>query len=325
MPAFSGSIAGSPIYPASSGLEGGALDARTLSLYPYTTAYLATAALSGADTSHLPLATAHAAHGGVLAGSFALSDWYNRIHISQGTIALGNVVSNVTKTVSVWNAWLSQPQMLNTMTTTGGTGISVTAPGALPITFAPNQQLSWSFTVAVQGPPTIDAIYFWTFADGETAKLEITGNRVTAWALTPDWANGVKESLQWKTDVMIAWSGAEQRRALRIAPRRVFDFDAQMGQQERRIIESALFAWSAMVWALPIFSDGQRLASALAPGALTVPCDTVNRDFVAGGLAILIQDAATYEVLQISSVTSSALALTNAVAGSWAAGSRLYP
>lgn len=324
MPSFSGIVARSPIYPAASGLEGGALDNRTVTLYPYTLR-LAAGALSGALTTHLPLATAHSAYSGTLAGSFALSDWYNRIHISTGLIALGNVVSNVTKTAKVWNAWLEQTQTLNSFGTSNGAGITVTAPGVLPITFARNQELSWVFTVATQGPPTIDAIYTWTFADAEVVTLEITGNRVTAWALTPDWANGVKETLQFKTDVMIAWSGAEQRRALRIAPRRVFNFDAQMGQQERRIIEASLFAWSAMVWALPIFSDGQRLTSALSSGMLTVACDTVNRDFHAGGLAILIRDAATYEVLQITSVSNTALSLTNAVAGSWPIGSRLYP
>lgn len=324
MTAFNGNVAPSSIYPASAGINAGVFDSRTLSLAPYTTGYLAASEAAGALTKNLP-ATSHWANGGNLAPSFALTDWYNRIHISVGLIALGNVVSNVTKTVSVWNAWLDRTQTLNTFTTTNGGGITVTAPGVLPITFLRNQELSWVFTVATQGPPTIDAIYLWTFADSETVTLEITGNRITAWALTPDWSAGVRETLQFKTDVMTAWSGAEQRRALRIAPRRQFQFSAPMGQQERRVIEAALFAWSSMVWALPIFSDGQRIASALTPGVFTVPCDTINRDFVAGGLAILIRDAANYEVLQVASVSGTTLSLSNAVAGSWPSGSRLYP
>lgn len=325
MPSFTGNIAESAIYAASSGLNPGAFDSRAATFYPYTTSYLASSELAGARTDHLPTSASHGTYSGNLAESFGLTDWYNRIHISQSLIALGNVVSNVTKTVKVWNAWLEQTQTLNTFGVTNGAGITVTAPGVLPITFARNQELSWIFTVATQGPPTIDAIYTWTFADSEVVTLEVTGNRVTAWALTPDWASGVRETLQFKTDVMTAWSGAEQRRALRIAPRRQFQFSAPMSQQERRIIEASLFAWSSMVWALPIFSDGQRLTSALSPGMTTVACDTVNRDFHAGGLAILITDAAHYEVLQITSVTNTTLALTNAVAGSWPVGSRLYP
>lgn len=325
MPSFSGNVAGSSIYPASSGLAGGVFDHRTVTLYPYSGYYLANSGWASALTSHLPTSVSHFSLSGSLAPSFALQDWYNRIHISQGLLALGNVVSNVTQTIRVWNAWLDRTQTLNTFTTVGGDGITVTSPGVLPITFARNQELSWVFTVGVQGPPTISASYTWTFADAESVVLTVTGNRVTAWALTPDWSQGVRETLQFKTDVMTAWSGAEQRRALRIAPRRLFEFDAPMALQERRFIEAALFAWSAMIWALPIFSDGQRLTSAIAPGALTIPCDTVNRDFRAGGLAILIQDAAHYEVVQISSLTGTALALSVAVAGSWPVGSRLYP
>lgn len=324
MPAFGGTLANSPIIQASSPLAGGAFNSRTVTLYPYSGYYLGSSARNGARSNIVP-ATSHFAWSGTLAPSFGLTDWYNRIHISIGLLALGNVVSNVTKTVSVWNAWLEQQQTLNTFTTVNGDGITVTAPGGLPLTFKRNQELQWIFTVATQGPPTINASYTWTFADGETVALNITGNRVTAWALTPDWSTGLRETLQFKTDVMTAWSGAEQRRALRIAPRRRFEFSSPMANQERRIIEASLFAWSSMIWALPIFSDGQRLTSALSPGMLTVACDTVNRDFRAGGLAILITDAANYEVLQITSVTNTSLALTNAVAGSWPVGSRLYP
>lgn len=325
MPAFSGVVAGSSIYAASSGLEGGALDHRTVTLSPYSGYYLANSGWSSARTSNLPTSITHFSWGGSLAGSFALSDWYNRIHISQGILALGNVISGITQTIGIWNAWLTSPKTLNTITATNADGITYTGP-SVPITFAPNQQMNWTFTVSVQGPPTINASFVWAFSDSESVALSVTGSRVTAWALTPDWSHGVRETLQFKTDVMIAWSGAEMRRALRIAPRRVFEFQSPMQQQERRIIEAQLFAWSAMVWAIPIFVDGQRLSTSLLPGATTIPCDTVNRDFVAGGVAILIgSDASTYEVVQITSITSSALALTHPVAGNWPAGSRLYP
>lgn len=317
-----GTLASSCILPTSSGINSGAYDNRALNPYPFG-AWLASLDAAGTRSLNIPSIPSYA-DTGTRQLSFG-DDWFNRIHISTGLLALGNVVSDVTKTVSVWNAWLGQPQTLNSFSTVNGDGIVVTAPGAVPLNFQPNQELQWIFTVDVQGPPTINALYTWTFADGESVALNITGNRVTAWALTPDWSAGVRETLQFKTDVMTAWSGAEQRRALRIAPRRQFEFSSPMAKQERRIIEASLFAWSSMIWALPIFSDGQRLTSALSPGMLTVACDTVNRDFRAGGLAILITDAAHYEVLQITSVTNTALSLTNAVAGSWPVGSRLYP
>lgn len=317
-----GTMQASMIYPSSSGLNAGAYDSRTFNLYPFGAA-IANSWVSGALSLGVPSIPSYS-DSGTRQLSFG-DDWFNRIHISTALLALGNLVTAVTNTVKVWNAWLGQGQTLTAFNAVNDGGITVTPPGSLPLSFKPNQELPWTFAIGTDGPPTIDATYTWVFSDFETVHLEITGNRITAWALTPDWAQGVREILQWKTDVMIAWSGAEQRRCLRLSPRREFNFSSMMKNQERRVIEASLFAWSSMMWALPVFSDGQRLPSALSPGAMSVSCDTVNRDFRAGGLAILITDAANFEVLQITSLTGSSLALTVPVAGTWPAGSRLYP
>jgi len=148
---------------------------------------------------------------------------------------------------------------------------------------------------------------------------------ITPWTLTPDWTSGITETLEFKTDVSIAWSGAEQRRAVRIAPRRTFEFDAQLRGQSRRLIEGALFAGSSQVWGLPIWPDGQNMTSALAPGATVVPCDTVNRDFVNGGTAIILTSASTYEVLQVETVSSTQLTLSTGTVNSWPVNAKLFP
>lgn len=325
MTALTGILASPSIYPAVSGLEGGALDARTVSLFPHTTGYYSSTDKAGAATLHGPLGTQHGAKAGTRARSFAIDDWYYRIHVTPGLIALGNVVSNVSQQVGVWNAWLETPQTLNSIDSVNVDGIQLGGGGLLPQTFAPNQEVRYTVTVSTEGPPTIAGSYTWHFADGEAVMLSVTGNRISAWALTPDWAQPVVERLEFKTDIMTAWSGAEQRRALRVSPRRIFEFDAQAWQQDRRFIEAVLFAWSARVWALPVFPDGQKLAVDVLPGATAIPCDTVNRDFVAGGLAALVRDAAHYEVVQIDTVSATSIGLTNPLAGKWPAGSKLYP
>lgn len=325
MPAFSGVVSASSIYGATSGLAGGAFDSRAASLYPYTSAYLAAGEPSGAVTTHLPISVANGAYGGAVAGSFALSDWYNRMHMTPTLLALGNLVTGLSKTFKVWNAWLAQSQTLNTITAANASGITLTNPSALPITFTPNQELTWTAAISTQGSPVINATYTFAFADGETQVLAITGQRISAWALTPDWATPVSERFDFKTSVLQAWSGAEMRRALRIAPRRIFTFDVQLNAREKRYIESQLFAWSSQVWALPIWPDGQYTTAQIAQGALTIACDTVNRDFVNNGLAILIKDASVYEVVQVTSFTATTLTLTNPTQNAWPANTKLYP
>jgi len=138
--------------------------------------------------------------------------------------------------------------------------------------------------------------------------------------LTPDWSEAVEEKLGFLTDKLVAWDGSSQRRALRIVPRRNVSFSAPMTKAEKQYVENQLFAWGALIWALPIWWDGQHLMTAVAPGSLSVPCNTDDRDFVAGGLAILLLDALTYEVLQIESFTSSALTLSRVTVQDWRRG-----
>lgn len=182
-----------------------------------------------------------------------------------------------------------------------------------------------SFTVAAglilstNPPPATE-----TFT-GRSVAIVVCSGPPPLWTLTPDWATPVRERLGFLTDVLPAWTGTEQRRILRIAPRRVFNFATLAQGQEKRYIENALFGWSALVWYIPIFPDGQRLLGSVSIGDSTVECDTVNRDFVAGGLAILIHDALTAEVLLVNTIASGALHLSAPASSAWPVGSRLYP
>jgi hypothetical protein len=145
------------------------------------------------------------------------------------------------------------------------------------------------------------------------------------WALTPDYSTPPQETLAWKTDVLRAWDASEQRRALRIAPRRAVSFSTFMQSRDKQTIENQLFAWGALIWALPIWWDGQHLATAISSGSSVVLCDTVYRDFANGGLAVVLTDASTYELLTVTSFTSTQLNLTTPAIGNWSAGAKLYP
>lgn len=265
--------------------------------------------------------------GGRPATSFEYSDWYNRIHILPSLLALGNVVNLDVSTVGVWNAWLAVARTLSSITPTAATGISISGQPSPPLVFALNQQRNYTITTSDAGPPVIDASYAFTFTDGETVSVAITGRRLTAWALTPDWTNPVVEKLAWKTDPLRAWSGREQRRALRIAPRRSVSFQTPMTKVDKQYVENELFAWGALIWALPIWWDGQLLAQNQGPGDTVISCFTADRDFVAGGLAILIASPAIYEVVSVGSIGTSPqqLNLSRPVLAAWPAGSKLYP
>jgi hypothetical protein len=306
-----GTLASSTIFAASAGINAGAYDSRAVTAYPFG-AVLAGSALAGARAIR-----------GARARGFG-DDFFARMHIDKPLLSIGNVVTNAVQTVRIWNAHLDASETLATIGAISADGVTFSGP-SLPAAFLPNQEISWTYTITPQGPSVLDAIATYTFSDGEMVALEIRGTRLVAWTQPPDWSDPVVETLEYKTDVLIAWSGVEQRRALRIAPRRTFQFGATLEGQSRRVIEAALFAWSSRVWALPIWPDGQRLGAALPAGSSSIACDTVNRDFAVGNWAIIIQDAARYEIVTIAAIASGSLTLSTSTVGSWAAGARLYP
>lgn len=318
-------LAGSGIYASPSGFDP-VLDNRIPIAAPPFPGGVAASELVGAITHHAPIATSHAsAFTARRALTFGLDDWYFRIHITPGLLAVGNVVANENFLVGVWNAWLDRTQTLDSIGQVGTTGLLLIGQPAPPLVYTENQELEYTLEIGTVGDPTIAATYTFVFHDGESPVLLVTGSRITAWALTPDWQTPVREKLAWKTDVLRAWSGKEQRRALRISPRRLIGFSTPMMKLEKQYVENQLFEWGALAWALPIWWDGQRLTAPANPGDVTVPADTVNRDFRGGGLAMVLTDAAHYEVLQITSISSSLLSLTRPVIATWPIGSRLYP
>ena len=146
------------------------------------------------------------------------------------------------------------------------------------------------------------------------------------WPFFPNWEQQVSERLQWLTDVLVSPQGGEQRRSLRISPRRSFEAEVIAAHQERAMFDLAVAQRGGMVWVLPIWPDVQWLDAQLSADDLSVPCRTDGFDFVAGGQAVLRGETAfDTELLQIESVGPDGLVLAQPPVGDWPAGSALYP
>lgn len=145
------------------------------------------------------------------------------------------------------------------------------------------------------------------------------------WPVTPDWEQGVTETLGWGTDVMFASATAvSQHRSYRVSPRRSFAFETAAGGAERQLADMLLAGYSRE-WLLPIWPDMQWLSAPLASGATSVPCSTVGFDFVAGGKALLYTSARTWEIVQVAAIAGDHIGLEEAIAADVNAGSRLLP
>lgn len=145
------------------------------------------------------------------------------------------------------------------------------------------------------------------------------------WPVVPEWTNNITETLEWSTDILRASAtGVSQHRGLRIAPARSFAFEALAHGQARRVAEMLLAGWSG-AWALPIWPDGQWLTSTLSFGSMSIACNTLGCDFVAGGNALLYDNVTSWEVVTIDTVASDGLTLRAPTATVHWPGSRIYP
>lgn len=299
------------------------LDAYAVDYWPaHQAAVEAASAIALART----VAAAHPRALGAVAGRGYMDDYYFRIHLTPSALALGTLANAQTRTVDVWNAWPYTAQTLTSTTLIGDEDIVVTAPATFPVAFAPVQNRTWIIGIDLAGAPQIAAMLTYTFADAtQTVALPITGERLAMWPWLPDWTNGITERLSWKTDVLQSPTGAEQRRALRLAPRVTWDFDALVVDDERSALEIALFAGAGRKWGLPVWHDVERLGADIAAGATVLPT-AGGRDYAVGGLVMLRgDDAFTFESAEILTVAPATITLKAGLQQAWPAGSRMWP
>ena len=252
-------------------------------------------------------------------------DFYHRVHIQPRSIDLGNIASEQVFPVTIWNAWLV-PKTLANIETEDAEGFALSGQPAAPIVVAPLQTRVWSVRVGLDGPPTISATLKWSFIGGAIAALFVAGSRLIAFPFLPDWSTGVRERLEWMTEIMSSVTMREQRRCLRLSPRREFSVNLIVDGAERQYFDMLIFGWGPRIWALPVWHDIQITTAARIAGDLNVPCSTDGREFVLGGLALLRGATAwDVEVVEIQSVEPTKINLARPLAASWPRGTRIYP
>ena len=254
-----------------------------------------------------------------------VDDFYYRVHVMPASIDLGNLVSEQTRAVDVWNAWPDRSLSLVDIVVDPDSAIIVSGQAAPPLSMNPLQELTWQLSVGVSGAPVIDTAVQWVFAGLDPIAVRITGNRVTAWTWVPNWSAGVKERLEWLTLLEKSASGDETATPLREWPRRSWEFTPLAEGTARQRMEAMLYDASSRTWSVPVWPDITQLDAALPAGVLTIPVDTAALDYHVGGLAMLLSGPATFEVVEVDTVTPTAITLARATVRDWPVGTQLYP
>lgn len=159
--------------------------------------------------------------------------------------------------------------------------------------------------------------------------MSYVDDELPLWPLAPNWKREVKETLEFRTRVLgPTLTGVRQKRRMRKAPRRSFEFEAHPHHASRRFLDNVRFSIGVREWLLPIWHDRQKLSAPLSAGSASIPCATAGYDFAVGARAVLRPSSVfttEFEIVVIESIDVDAINLVGVTANTWPAGTHLYP
>lgn len=125
---------------------------------------------------------------------------------------------------------------------------------------------------------------------------------IPLWAVPPNWATPVVESLEWLTGVYASPTGAEQRQVLRLAPRRTLEFGVTLTSTNRGFFNAYLDRYGGGEFYLPVWYEAGRLLASEAAGSLRLVISG-ERTELSRATAVCVQGATPYDwtIAEVSS------------------------
>ncbi len=261
-------------------------------------------------------------HDGVFCPAYA-AIFYNRIILTPNPLQIGNIVSDQSLNISVFNAFFTS-STLDDIIESNVEGITLTGP-ALPTVYSPLQEIIYDVDVEVDsGPPTIDGTYLFDFEAGiDDILVSLTGARVLP--LPYLFQAGMLESLNWHTKIITSNDGYEQRLKLRSSPRQEFGFNIAIPMGLIASLDSLLYGWRGNNFGLPISSECRPSTSPTSASSPNVDVSTDYGDFRVGSLAMLYNSPTDFELIEILSFTASQIVATNNISKVFSTGTLVAP
>lgn len=265
-----------------------------------------------------------AAHRGIIGTLHELfgGQLFERVIVIPREKALGFVLTATQFAVEVWNTFRDSDQTLESITITGSGGLTLSDPFGEPLVYGALDSFIYQATLPSSGAAQIDQDIVFAFLSGiGGGEMHVTGSRITLFSVAPEWGEGMEESFEYLTDVIVKYSDAEQRRGLRQLPRRAMRYRAlTLNARDAAGMESLLWGWQHQPYGVPWWPDAAPLGADVSPGDFTITVDTTNRQFADLGLLCLWQDEFTFEALSIQSHTDGSVTCSSPAQFAWTAG-----
>lgn len=269
-------------------------------------------------------------------------DWFGDVHIMPRTeVQFGNIITQKDEEYEIYSAYCAVGITINSVDESavdpginlpGMTTPLVVPPGTSVLDASSTDNSSGTGlgslvklkveALATGRPKFTGSILF--SGSGELVSLVVSGSRIVF--IPFEYEAGAVEILAFLTNIIEAISGVEQRIALRKHPRQLFEVTYKLDENDRRRMQALLMSWMPNTFGFPLWHEQTRLTSTASVGATTYDVqDTTDIDLREGGLAVVITDNNTYDVITIDSITPTTIVAEDPSLNSYPAGTRIMP
>lgn len=256
-------------------------------------------------------------------------DWFEKFHILKRSYSFGNVASTTEDTLEIYSS--ARRDINNWTVLVNGLGIGTTLVGepSLPHPFQPQSMGGLTLTITLQtsGIAVVDGTLDFTFDIPETIEIPVTAKRLVLWDMPPE--APYKERLEFLTEIIVHKDGSEQRISARKNPRQIFEWEFLFTDgPERSRMENLLFDWQDSAFAIPIWHEQTKLTSGISVGTTILSvASTAYADYRTSGsnLVLIYQDQTTYDVLPLTSLSSTSLTLASGTVFAYSKGTIVCP
>lgn len=248
--------------------------------------------------------------------------FYERLHYLPASYDFGPVVSTITTTLTVWNAFRSDRSMTASSLVNEG-GVTMTGPEA-PYTFQALDIIEYVVGVSDGGPVNINYEATWTVG-GIDYAVPLTGQRVVGVIWEPDWNVPIEEDFEFLTDIIYAFDGSEQRRAIRVDPRRTYRYEALLYAGSLRDYQNTILGWQNRAFALPRWHESRVTTQALALNDTELYFDTTGLGLQSTALVIVYNAYDDFYLASVSAVAADHVTLSTASSVAYPEGVKVMP
>ena len=254
-------------------------------------------------------------------------DWYFRVHLIPGALALGSFSEATTQNFTIWNTHLTDVNL--TAATWGAGDQELTFNASIPLTFGPLRPIIASVTAAANGSEAISDTLSLDFDTSEVRSLGVTGLRVTPpeailWPYMPNWSQPIKVDHEFKTDILVSRNGTEtNRRAVRQTPRKKVSMSNVVRPDQLRDFRRMISQSHRGTFIVPDWTRRTATVGAVS-NSLTIDLDNAA-DWVVADQWLVLRSGEQVVQRQIKSVDVNEVTFWTLDDLDWPEGTSVYP